>query len=643
MSKAGKNVKARLAAVTLAALLGALLATATAAAEVPVATTGSAKEITRSSMTLCGTVNPEGEATMFHFVYEHYEEGWQAEATTPASAGAGNTAEEKCTSVTGLKAQTNIWYHIVAENASGESRGSEISVSTQPVVEELKTEPANNLKRLGATSEATLNGVLAPNGYDTHYYFEYRKESLGSVGENETSPVAPGANAGEASKLEHVSTTVQLSTNVKYEFRLVGVNQFGATYGSGETVLAPAVEGVETEAPNNITTSSGVLHGTLEPNGYDTHWQFKCIIFGISANDPWFAIPSEAADAGSANGPLLLQQALTKLYNGDPLEGNTTISCRLVASNLLGLDEGAEMQFTTPSAAPLIEGGEAGVTPTTAGVRTALQTENEATTYRVEYVPAASYEPGAANPYQAGGVTGAGELEATPYVVRNVTRGISGLAADTTYHYRFVAQDATGKTYGPDRTFATAGLTPPVVSTGAASGVSATGATISGAVNPEGLKTSYEFQIGESSGYGGAQIFGDAGEAGGDEAVSTTLGYLVPGTTYHYRVVATSIDGTTYGADETFTTPEIASPIGQPASTPLLNVALGTQFPSEPSVKGVTVRKPQARQLTRRQKLSRALKQCAGKKTKPKRKRCEATAQRKFGGKAKARTKASRS
>jgi hypothetical protein len=636
MSKAGRNAKAGLAAaaVALAALLGMLLTAATAAAAAPVVETGSAKEIARTSMTLCGTVDPEGEATTFDFAYEYYEEGWKAATTTPASAGAGNTAVEECTNITGLKLETTVAYRIVAQNASGENSGAEIYTATHSAVEELETTPASNVKRFGGTSEATLNGVLAPNGYDTHYYFEYHKEGLYGVGENEIAPAMPGADVGAASKLEHASTTIQLQTNVPYGFRLVGVNQLGMTYGSVQTVLVPAVEGVKTEAPTSVTANGSVLNGMLEPNGYDTHWQFKCLTFG-GVGGRTFGIPGEAVDAGSANGPMPVQEALTKVYNGDPLEGNTTLSCRLVASNSLGSDEGAEVQFTTPSAAPAIEGGaEAAITAASAGVSTDMQTENEVTTYRVQYASAAGYEPAAANPYAAGGVTASAELEATPYVVADVSRGISGLAAGTTYHYRFVAENATGTTYGPDRTFTTVPSTPPVVSTGGASGVSATGSTISGTVNPEGLKTSYEFQIGETSSYGGAQIFGDAGEGGGEEAVATTLQYLVPGTTYHYRVIATNIDGTTYGPDETFTTPEITSPIGQPASTPLLNVALGTQFPSEPSGKGATARKPQARQLTRKQKLSRALKQCAGKKGKPKRKRCEAAAKKKFGGKA---------
>jgi hypothetical protein len=113
-----------------------------------------------------------------------------------------------------------------------------------------------------------------------------------------------------------------------------------------------------------------------------------------------------------------------------------------------------------------------------------------------------------------------------------------------------------------------------------------TSATLSGIVNPSGLQTSYEFEIGETTAYGGAQIFGNAGDAGGEEAVSTTLNYLVPGTTYHYRVVATNVDGTTYGADETFTTPGVASPIAQPSSAPLLSSA-AVAFPSEKTSAGV--------------------------------------------------------
>jgi hypothetical protein len=560
-----------------AGLLIALCAAAPASAAVPVVTTGVASEVMASSMKVCGTVNPEGESTTYHFNYEHYENGWQLEKSAPASAGAGTAANEVCVALSGLMPQTKYWYRIVAENGSGESLGEELSQQTPAAVEGLATEPPTNLTRLGATSSVTLNGVLAPNGHDTHYYFEYAKGIYVPVKgvKNEIAPALPGGDAGEESKLVHVSATVEIPTNVEFSYMLVGVNQFGATYGSEQRVFVPAVEGVQTLSPTELTASSAVLNGTLEPNGFDAHWQFVCVA-------PEAAAPSVAADAGSASGPVAVNARLTQLSNGDPLEGNTKMSCSLVASDSLGSNEGALVKFTTPAAAPLIENGaQPGVTTTTAGVHSNIQTENEPTALWVEYVDAAGYDATAANPYEAGGKTVAAHLEATPYVVRNATRGIVGLSAATAYHYRFVAENATGVTYGSDVTFTTAPLSPPMVTTGAASGVSATGGTISGTVNPESLKTSYEFQIGETSSYGGAEIFGDAGEAGGDEAVSTTLSYLVPGMTYHYRLLATNADGTTYGPDMVFTTPNVPSPIGQPVPTPLLAFAPAV-FPVEP-------------------------------------------------------------
>jgi hypothetical protein len=52
-------------------------------------------------------------------------------------------------------------------------------------------------------------------------------------------------------------------------------------------------------------------------------------------------------------------------------------------------------------------------------------------------------------PIPCHGVHGAG---ARPLAV---TGEVGGLAPDTVYHYRFVAENAIGRTYGPDRTFTT--------------------------------------------------------------------------------------------------------------------------------------------------------------------------------------------
>jgi hypothetical protein len=48
--------------------------------------------------------------------------------------------------------------------------------------------------------------------------------------------------------------------------------------------------------------------------------------------------------------------------------------------------------------------------------------------------------------------------------------------------------------------------------------------------------------------------------------VSTAVGSLTPASTYHYRLVAVSALGTTYGSDQTFTTR--AAPVPLPAPSP---------------------------------------------------------------------------
>jgi hypothetical protein len=95
---------------------------------------------------------------------------------------------------------------------------------------------------------------------------------------------------------------------------------------------------------------------------------------------------------------------------------------------------------------------------------------------------------------------------------------------------------------------------PPVVSTLAASNVLEKRATLNGSVVPEGLDTHYYFQYGESAGYGWVTSEVDAGSGTGSVPASSVALGLYPGTTYHFRLVATSSAGTVYGGDRSFTT-----------------------------------------------------------------------------------------
>jgi len=94
----------------------------------------------------------------------------------------------------------------------------------------------------------------------------------------------------------------------------------------------------------------------------------------------------------------------------------------------------------------------------------------------------------------------------------------------------------------------------PVVSTGNATGIGDTSATLGGSVNPVSQQTKYHFDYGTSTGYGSATADGTVSATDDtSHAVTANVSGLTPGATYHYRLAATNATGTTYGADQTFT------------------------------------------------------------------------------------------
>jgi hypothetical protein len=98
----------------------------------------------------------------------------------------------------------------------------------------------------------------------------------------------------------------------------------------------------------------------------------------------------------------------------------------------------------------------------------------------------------------------------------------------------------------------------PTVTTGAATKVKATSATIAGSVDPAGVSTTYHFDVGTTTGYDFSTAEQSAGAGTAPLPVSAALTGLDPGTTYHYRLVATTTVGSATGADSTFNTPKPA-------------------------------------------------------------------------------------
>jgi hypothetical protein len=94
----------------------------------------------------------------------------------------------------------------------------------------------------------------------------------------------------------------------------------------------------------------------------------------------------------------------------------------------------------------------------------------------------------------------------------------------------------------------------PAVETGSASSVGADSAELAGSVNPHGANATYHFDYGPTAAYGSASPSAGTGAGYGTAGVAASLTGLTPGTTYHYRLVASNEGGLTAGEDRTFTT-----------------------------------------------------------------------------------------
>jgi hypothetical protein len=134
---------------------------------------------------------------------------------------------------------------------------------------------------------------------------------------------------------------------------------------------------------------------------------------------------------------------------------------------------------------------------------------------------------------------------------------------------------------------AAANRSAPSATTGTATNVSTSAATLTGSVNPNGSSTSYYFEYGTSTSYGTHTSTGTLSKLHSTRQLQASATGLAAGATYHFRLVATNNYGTSYGSDATFTTPGSTSappppPPPPPPSTPPPPTASFTYSPSYP-------------------------------------------------------------
>jgi hypothetical protein len=182
----------------------------------------------------------------------------------------------------------------------------------------------------------------------------------------------------------------------------------------------------------------------------------------------------------------------------------------------------------------------------------------------------------------------------TGSVTNAVSAEVSGLSPETKYRFRIVGENENGENQGEAKGLETLGK--PAIEGGIASEVTTAKAKVSGKVNPRGLATEYAVQYVtqadfEASGYASATTVLGATKATGTgfAEVSVQLSGLQPGTTYHFRLIASNEAGTaTPGEDKTFATFVEATglPDGRAYEQVSPTVKLGEVFPSIGNGKG---------------------------------------------------------
>jgi uncharacterized lipoprotein YbaY len=134
----------------LALLLAAMPTAAAQAASAPTVATGGTSNLAQSTVTLSGTVDPNGADTTVQFQYGTTN---RYGVNTPVQTATGDGKRTITIPVTGLAPDTTYHYRFIATNAKGLANGADRTFKTKP-------------QPLGVTLNATPN-PLAPGGSTT--------------------------------------------------------------------------------------------------------------------------------------------------------------------------------------------------------------------------------------------------------------------------------------------------------------------------------------------------------------------------------------------------------------------------------------------------------------------------------------------
>jgi hypothetical protein len=568
--------------------------TVTVTTAAPTVTTGVASAVTSSTATLGGTVNPNGADTHAWFLWGTSSTLSGAAQTASQDLGSGTSSTPLSANLTGLTPNTKYYFEAVAQNGASTAYGGIVSFTTNTAPTPTVT---TGTASAVTSSTATLGGTVNPNGYDTHAWFLYGTSStLSGATQTSSQDLGSGTTATALT-----APLTGLSANTTYYFEAVAQNSGGTVYGSIVSFTTSAVAPtVTTGTASAVTSSSATLGGTVNPNGADTHAWF---LWGTSSTLSG-ATQTASQDLGSGTTATPLSANLIGLNQG------TQYYFRAVAQNSASTSYGSIVSFTTTaSSAPSFTINGTAVTIITPGDGTGNTSTITVTplngftgsvtlTAQITASPNGAVDPPtfsfAPNPVS---VTSASPVQPTMTVFTTATttgaltyparpsgswyaaggaalacislffvprrrrnlRNLLGMVALLFVILGGVLACGGGSISGGGGSTGVA----PAVTTGSASAITSSTATLGGTVNPNGADTHAWFLYGTSSTLSGATQTAstDYGSGTSSAPLSANITGLNGSTPYYFEAVAQNATGTSYGSIVPFNT-------GNPGTTP---------------------------------------------------------------------------
>ena len=491
----------------------------------PFASTDSATAITYAEARLNGSINANNSATTISFEYGTTTAYGTTISGTPSALN--DTSLTSCyADITGLIPNTLYHFRIKAVNAKGTTTGIDYTFTTS----KRKPLAITNAANVFSGTSAKLNGTITAYNATTTVTFEYGQTiGYGSMVTASQSPV----NGLTAVSVNY--TLIGLSVNTTYHYRVVATNGTDTAYGNDTTFNTSAiVASAITQAATAITGTSATLNGFINANTTLARTTFE---YGTTTAYGTSVIGTPDTITGNTN--------VAALHNLSGLLPNTTYHYRIVARNQVGYSYGNDTFFTTlPILAVMQTKSATLITINSATLGGSAIANNSSTTVTFEYGLTTAYGFNAgATPGTANGMT-----------LTNVTANISGLIANTIYHYRVAGSNLAGNAYGADSIFKTLPM-PATVTTTVATSIGATFAQLNGNVNANNTDVPVKFEYGTTIAYGNTiTAIPDTIKGNMTTGISAHVIGLTPHTLYHFRAVGNNIAGLVNGNDMTFTT-----------------------------------------------------------------------------------------